>query len=90
MKSPSNEYPPSKENLPEKGDGVLNYIAERSISFRGHRMSINMDTLEDFVGSLESLTAWTKYVHIVSMLMKSLRFFPDAPVEGDGEIFDNN
>jgi hypothetical protein len=49
-----------------------------------------MDALEDFVGLLKPLTAWTKYIDVVSMLMKSLRFFPDAPVEGNWEIFDNN
>src|SRR5260370_42627874 len=70
IESAGQENPPAEEKLPEKCASVFPKIAEWSISFRRHGMTIDVHAFEDFVGFPVALATRTKYVDVVSVLTK--------------------
>ena len=53
-------------------------------------MSVNMDALEDFVSLSQPLTAWAQHADFISMLMEGVCLFPNASIERDRKVLDNN
>jgi hypothetical protein len=49
-----------------------------------------MDAFEDFVSLSEPLTARAQHADFISMLMEGVCFFPNASIERDRKVLDNN
>ena len=53
-------------------------------------MAINVDAVDDLFGILVSACLWTNHVNGMTGITKGRRFRPDATVEWNRKIFDND
>src|SRR5580698_4470930 len=83
MKSAGDEDPPTVQEFPEQSPTIFPQITYGAVPFFGHRMPIDVDSIENLMASPVSLTSGTKYADVITVLTQCTCLFPDTAVKRD-------
>lgn len=81
---------PGEGGFAPYGGNIFQHEAEKTVAFDADAMAINLDAFDVFLGLNVAFQLRTNANDFVTGVAQSEGFLPDAPVEGHGQIFDDD
>src|SRR5215469_2425527 len=75
--------PGGVQELPEQRARVFPNIPDRSASFWRRGMSVDTDSVDNFISFGRCFPSRTQHRHFISILSKGTRFSPNTTIEGN-------
>lgn len=90
MKASAQEDPAGKQKFPKEGATKFPNVAQGAVALLNHGMPVNMNTFQAFIAAFVAFALGAQNGNLVTVLMEGAGFLPNAGVEGNREVFDND